>query len=321
MFSIEKIAHSNTLIKLHTGLPSYEHFEWLYNEVREQAANMHYYRGPSSSHVKQYELKGAKKPGRKRKLSIKNELLLTLVRLRLNLLEADLALRFNISESSVSTTLSTWIPFLARELEALIHWPARENLHLYNPRCFHKYGLVSAILDCTEVPIERASLALANTKTFSSYKGRCTVKCLVASTPGGTTSFISPIAGGKMSDKEIVKRSGILDKFEPGDVVMADRGFNIQDLLLAKETKLIIPPFTRKGKQFAKGKVVTTKSVANARIHIERTIRRIKEFRILRGEIPLSMKDIIEDIFIVCGALINLQKPLVPLERPVQPPQ
>ena len=69
-----------------------------------------------------------------------------------------------------------------------------------------------------------------------------------------------------MSDKEIVKRSGILDKFEPGDVVMADRGFNIQDLLLAKETKLIIPPFTRKGKQFAKGKVVTTKSVANARI-------------------------------------------------------
>lgn len=35
-----------------------------------------------------------------------------------------------------------------------------------------------------------------------------------------------------MSDKDIVKRSGILDKFVPGDTLQAHRGFNIQELLL-----------------------------------------------------------------------------------------
>ena len=45
VLSIEKIAYSYVHIKLHTGLLSYDHFEWLYNKVHEKAANMHYYTG------------------------------------------------------------------------------------------------------------------------------------------------------------------------------------------------------------------------------------------------------------------------------------
>ena len=96
----------------------------------------------------------------------------------------------------------------------------------------------------------------------------------VGCTPGGTVSFISPGQGA--SDRKLVEDSGILDKFEYNDTCMADRGFNIQDLL-------IIPPFTKGRTQFVKGKVEKTSNIARARIHIERVIGRIKDFRILTG--------------------------------------
>ena len=35
-----------------------------------------------------------------------------------------------------------------------------------------------------------------------------------------------------MSDKRLVKESGILSKLQPEDTVLADRGFNIQELVL-----------------------------------------------------------------------------------------
>ena len=34
---------------------------------------------------------------------------------------------------------------------------------------------------------------------------------------------------GSISDQQLTKKSGLIDLFEKGDSVMADRGFNIQD--------------------------------------------------------------------------------------------
>ena len=62
-----------------------------------------------------------------------------------------------------------------------------------------------AIIDCTEMPIQRPSLALANGQIYLFYKGRPTAKLLVACTPVGTVSLLSSGAGGAMSDKRLVK--------------------------------------------------------------------------------------------------------------------
>ncbi len=48
-----------------------------------------------------------------------------------------------------------------------------------------------------------------------------------------------------MSDKELVKQSGIVDLFDPRDAALADRGFNIQYLLLERQICLRIPPFLK----------------------------------------------------------------------------
>ncbi len=105
---------------------------------------------------------------------------------------------------------------------------------------------VRCIIDCTEIQIGRPSLAASNSQVYSQYKSRPTLKCLVSMTPRGTISYISKPTGGNTSDKKIVKMTNIVDKFQPGDICMADRGFNIQELFLHKQVVSLLqwePPF------------------------------------------------------------------------------
>ena len=67
-------------------------------------------------------------------------------------------------------------------------------------------------------------------------------KFLIGITPHGVPSFISDVYGGRISDKELVKRSGLCSLLEEGDSIMADRGFLIEDLL-PKNVSLNMPPF------------------------------------------------------------------------------
>ena len=69
---------------------------------------------------------------------------------------------------------------------------------------------------------------------YSSYMSSTTLKSLVGITPHGAVSFVSSLYTGSISDKELTKCCGILDLLERNDGVMADKGFNIEDLLRGK---------------------------------------------------------------------------------------
>ena len=60
---------------------------------------------------------------------------------------------------------------------------------------------------------------------------------------------------------------------------MADRGFDIQDLMAAKHAKLFMPP-KRQSDCFE------TMRIANVRIHVERAIRRVKGWQIFDQVLP-----------------------------------
>ena len=74
------------------------------------------------------------------------------------------------------------------------------------------------------------------------------MKVLIGSTPQATISFISKTWGGRTSDKFLTDNCGILDKLLPGDLVLADRGFTIQESLMFKQAQLAIPAFTHGNK-------------------------------------------------------------------------
>ena len=46
------------------------------------------------------------------------------------------------------------------------------------------------------------------------------------------TRFLSDSWGGTVSDKHLTRECGILRKLLPGDIVLADRGFDIEDVAM-----------------------------------------------------------------------------------------
>ena len=155
---------------------------------------------------------------------------LTLMKLRLDVSNYDLGFRFGISASTVSRVFSKWIEAMDIRLSCLITWPDRENLRKSMPFCFRpNYGLkVTSIIDCFELFIEKPSNLLAKSCTWSQYKHYNTAKYLIAIMPQGIVSFVSYGWEGRVSDKYIVENSGYLQYLLPGDVVLSDRGFNVE---------------------------------------------------------------------------------------------
>ena len=56
--------------------------------------------------------------------------------------------------------------------------------------------------------------------------------------------------------------------------------------------------------------VKETSRIANVRIYVEQAIKQMKEFRIIKNELPVLLLPVIDDIVTVCASLVNLLDPL-----------
>lgn len=93
---------------------------------------------------------------------------------------------------------------------------------------------------------------------YSEYKYHHTVKFLVGCTPNGFVSFVSKCYGGCAGDCFITNDCGIIDLIEPGDVVLADKGFpTIRTQIENKNAVFVMPPFLH-NPQFSAEKVEET---------------------------------------------------------------
>ena len=140
---------------------------------------------------------------------------------------------------------------------------------------------------------------------YSNYKSRTTGKIFVAVTPAGFASFISDVHEGSISDRAIVEKSGFLDIIDPGDIILADRGFTIDDLLCRKGARLIIPPFMEKRDALSLEDEIRTSQIAKARIHIERWNKRLKNFRFVQRPIHNTKMCLLTPAVFVCGIFAN----------------
>ena len=91
------------------------------------------------------------------------------------------------------------------------------------------------------------------------------------------------------------------------DVVMAGRGFQIQEDLLLHFCNLQVPPGKQTKCQMTKKEVKKIKEIANIRIHVERAINRIKNYRILNGILPITMMQHVDEIALVFAALGDIK--------------
>ncbi|XP_055004626.1 uncharacterized protein LOC129407470 isoform X2 [Boleophthalmus pectinirostris] len=259
-------------------------------------------------------------------LSKFEQLILVLMRLRLNLPLKDLAFRFKISLSTASRVWHKVIDILHERLESQMEWPERHVLQATMPVAFREaFGSrVSIIIDCFEVFIERPSNLLAQAQAWSNYKHHHTVKFLIGVTPQGYVTYISCAWGGRVSDKQITTDSGILRNLLPGDIVLADRGFNIGDSVGFYCASLQVPAFTKGRKELTAYEVADTRKIDNLRIHVERVVGLVRrKYKILQSRAmpieymatkPGEALALIDKVGVICCVLSNLSESLVPFK-------
>lgn len=308
----EKVLQSDKSVRKYTGMQSKNVLCGIFQIIQRKVKKINYWNGPK--HFSKKVNQGRR--GRPKTNSQFDEYLITLIYIRQGIRRNLLADLFGVSESYVGCVITTWINVLHTVFKRWLKWPTQETVRKNLPENYPaKYSDTRIILDCTEFFTVKPGNCTAQAATYSTYKHHNTAKALVGITPTGLISFVSRAYGGNTSDRHITEKE-FVEKIEPGDAVMVDRGFNIADLLLERKAKLHIPPFTRKGngnnqKILNQSEIAKTREVASLRIHVERAIERMKNYKILSQALDISLWPLLDQLLVIIAVMCNMEPPLL----------
>ena len=97
--------------------------------------------------------------------------------------------------------------------------------------------------------------------------------------PNCVITSVSKLYPGTVSDKAIVQQSGLLNHLPAEDLIPADKGFLIEDLV-PNGVSVNLPPFLN-NETFTESEARATKAIIKCRIHVKRANARLKDFKIL----------------------------------------
>ncbi len=279
----------------YTGLESYEKFRFVLSTLGPAAHSLTYYNGATPD------------------LDVEDQFFLTLIKMRRAKPHFELSRDFGVSEACVSSIFITWVNFMALEWGEVDWWPSQDLVRFYSPSDFRaKFPTTRVIVDGTEIPMNKPKQPVAQQATYSTYKNRNTAKVLVGMTPAGLVSYVSPAYGGSASDRQICERSNLADVCTPGDSIMADKGFDVQDLFDSNNVTVNIPTFFRKKNRLSAFSVLRDRKIASKRVHVERIIGLAKSYKILKGPLNNTESALATQIIHVCFYLCNFRANIVP---------
>ena len=127
--------------------------------------------------------------------------------------------------------------------------------------------------------------------------------------PTGGLAWISKPYESSISDNLLLEDSDFFDYIEPGDVVLADRGYTCHHLFAEKKAYLITPPFKPSdGGPLSIEDGEKAKIIAKARIHVERFNDRFKTFKFVQGPVNRAKLCVFEEAVYVCAFLANFSR-------------
>ena len=306
--SPESILASRKRSKFFLGLFP-DQFDALYNFLGPAKFQLKYWHSDIKDNL---NASGEIKKNRTRRFNAKEELFLTLLKLRRGFAHQTIAYMYGVSVSLISSIFITWIQFIYLHLKEIkfLMFPSRDILSESLPPVFKSFKNVRCLIDCTEFFCQTPRDYARQGNVYSSYKHHTTFKALIAVTPNGSACFISDLYEGSVDDVTITAKCGILNHIEPGDLLLVDKGFTIQDLLYEKQATIKIPAFLGSRPRLTKEEEIETKRIAKARIHVERFNERLKKFLLVGRTIPLSLTPIASQMVYVACCLVNFQQPL-----------
>ena len=117
----------------------------------------------------------------------------------------------------------------------------------------------------------------SRSQTWSNYKHHNTVKFLIGISPQGVVSFVSRGWGGRVSDVHLTENCSFLKNLLPRNLVLADRGFIVQENAGMYSAEVKVPAFTKGKRQLSVCEVDISRELACIRIHVERVIGAIRQ--------------------------------------------
>lgn len=247
--------------------------------------------------------------------------IMTLRKLRRNTPFTELADEYSVCTTTASKYFHKTLLVLNENLKYALELPSREVSIRHNPRIFQEfYGSRRVfVLDCFEVVSETPQETRAAIAHHSAYKMNQTTKFMIAMHSNGSVAFISHAYAGRCSDRFIIGDCGFLNILQCNDVVLADKGFDINDLVTAKGATLNIPTFLRKNTQLNPLDIERDKQITCLRVHVERLIGVLKaKYTYLNGVITVDAlrrfennRNTIDLIVQVACILINFNRSII----------
>lgn len=240
------------------------------------------------------------------------QLVLTLMKLRLALHNRDLAYRFNISHSTVSHAFQRWIRILYSKLPSL--YMTREDPRPVSHKFIKYFDRSVSVIDTFKV-------AADNDKGAVHFVVSITPQVAF---PQGTFSYISPDYEAKSefpvaSSRHVAvgEDPEIRTMFVPKNTVLARRGFFISEELALDEPDRITPAFQGVRTPLTEQELDQSSRVTHVRKPVNRVVEHLKQtFTILNtkfSEIDLRQDhdaeedvSMVSKIVAVCCCLHNL---------------
>lgn len=235
--------------------------------------------------------------GRKVKLSIEEQIILTLIYLRHHLNFQLLSLIFKISESSAHNIFNEWQTLLQSALPSSLLEQVKklEENEEYVQEKLTEYTL---IVDSEEQSIQRSQSYEEQKKYYSGKKKTHTYKNQIICLPQGK-DIIHVIAeeAGRISDINIFRNS--LKDFAQNQTFIGDKAY-------VGESQIITPKKKPKNGELTEEEKINNREKSSQRIFVEHLIRIIKIFSVMRERFRLNKSRYESIVLTVCG-LVRLR--------------
>ncbi|MGH7998457.1 MAG: transposase [Brasilonema sp.] len=235
--------------------------------------------------------------GRKPKLSVQEQIILTLVYLRHLTTFQLLGIQFGVSESTANDTFNYWLPILRELLPSSLIEQVKKNESDYEivKEVLTDYEL---IIDSYEQVRERPGDNKEQEKYFSGKASKHTFKSQIIILPEAR-DIVDVVAGepGPKSDITLFRENR--DNFDSKQSFKGDLGYLGEDLI---NTPIKKP---RNG-QLTTDQKKENKEFSSKRVFVEHRIRSIKIFRVVQDRFRLNSKKYEQVILTICG-LVRLR--------------
>lgn len=230
--------------------------------------------------------------GRKPKLSLQEQIILTLVYLRHLTTFQLLGIQFGVSESTANDTFNYWLPILKELLPSSLIEQVKKNESDYEivKEILTEYEL---IVDSYEQVRERPGDNKEQEKYYSGKSSKHTFKSQIIILPDAS-DIVDVIAGepGPKSDITLFRENR--DIFDPQQKFKGDLGYQGEELIAT-------PIKTPRNSQLTRDQKKENQEFSAKRIFVEHRIRSVKIFRVVQERFRLNPQKYDPVILTICG--------------------